>query len=65
MLFAAFACLLNRRFSGCLKSHATVPLLEVGTDWVKFCLIVKFSELQASTLEIYKEVFIADILLGL
>jgi len=37
--------------------------IELGTDWVKFCLIIKFSEMPASTLEIYKEVLIADILL--
>lgn len=37
--------------------------LEFGTDWIKFCLIVKFSEMKASTFEIYKEVLIADILL--
>jgi len=37
--------------------------LEVGTDWIKFCLIMKFSELPASILDIYKEVLMADILL--
>jgi len=37
--------------------------LEILTDWIKFCLIVKFSEMKVSTLEIYKEVLIADILL--
>ncbi|CAK0869418.1 unnamed protein product, partial [Prorocentrum cordatum] len=38
-------------------------ILEVGTDWIKFCLIIKFSELPASVLEVYKEVLIADVLL--
>jgi len=37
--------------------------IEVATDWVKFCLIFKFSDLKASTLEVYQEVLIADILL--
>jgi len=37
--------------------------LELVTDWVKFCLIMKFSKLEASTLETYKEVLVADILL--
>merc|ERR1719188_2921605 len=36
--------------------------LELGTDWVKFWLCFKFSELPASTLEIYQEVLMADIL---
>ena len=27
-------------------------VLELGTDWIKFCLIMKFSELPASTLEV-------------
>jgi len=38
-------------------------LMELGTDWIKFCLILKFSNLKAATLEIYKEVLIADMLL--
>lgn len=38
-------------------------VIEVGTDWVKFCLIFKFSDLNASRLQVYKEVLIADILL--
>uniref|UniRef100_A0A6T0X384 Uncharacterized protein n=1 Tax=Alexandrium monilatum TaxID=311494 RepID=A0A6T0X384_9DINO len=37
--------------------------LELSTDWIKFCLIMKFSDLTASTLEVYKEVLIADVLL--
>eukprot|EP00403_Amphidinium_massartii_P005972 CAMPEP_0178373114 /NCGR_PEP_ID=MMETSP0689_2-20121128/1698_1 /TAXON_ID=160604 /ORGANISM="Amphidinium massartii, Strain CS-259" /LENGTH=746 /DNA_ID=CAMNT_0019993051 /DNA_START=16 /DNA_END=2256 /DNA_ORIENTATION=- len=37
--------------------------IELLTDWVKLCLIAKFSELPASTFEDYKEVLIADILL--
>jgi len=37
-------------------------VLELGTDWIKLCLIMKFSELKAETLEIYKEVLMADIL---
>eukprot|EP00929_Paragymnodinium_shiwhaense_P014274 TRINITY_DN122170_c0_g1_i1.p1 TRINITY_DN122170_c0_g1~~TRINITY_DN122170_c0_g1_i1.p1 ORF type:complete len:816 (+),score=165.74 TRINITY_DN122170_c0_g1_i1:102-2549(+) len=37
--------------------------LEVVTDWIKFCLIVKFSEMKVNTLDVYKEVLIADILL--
>ncbi|CAE8652733.1 unnamed protein product, partial [Polarella glacialis] len=38
-------------------------ILELGTDWIKFCLIMKFSELPASIFEVYKEVLLADILL--
>lgn len=38
-------------------------ILEVSTDWIKFCLIVKFSELPALTFEVYREVLLADILL--
>lgn len=30
-------------------------VIEVGTDWVKFFLIFKFSDMKASTLEVYKE----------
>ena len=26
-------------------------VLEIGTDWIKFCLITKFSEMQAKTFE--------------
>lgn len=37
-------------------------VLEVVTDWIKFCLITKFSDLQASVYGIYKEVLTADIL---
>jgi len=37
--------------------------LEVGTDLIKFCLIFKFSELRASTLETCRDVLIGDILL--
>jgi len=39
-------------------------VIELGTDWIKFCLIIKFSELQASTLDLYREVLLADILLS-
>jgi len=42
----------------------SLVLIELGTDWIKFCLISKFSELSASTLDVYKEVLIADILLS-
>lgn len=38
-------------------------VLEIGTDWIKFCLITKFSEMQAKTFEVYWEVLLADILL--
>ncbi|CAJ1422359.1 unnamed protein product [Effrenium voratum] len=38
-------------------------VLEIGTDWIKFCLITKFSEMQAKTFEVYREVLMADILL--
>jgi len=38
-------------------------VLEIGTDWIKFCLIAKFSEMQAKTFEVYWEVLLADILL--
>jgi len=37
--------------------------LELGTDWIKFCLIMKFSDLPASTMDVYKEVLLADVLL--
>lgn len=37
--------------------------LEILTDWVKFALIAKFSELKAETLEIYRDVLIADVLM--
>eukprot|EP00913_Durusdinium_trenchii_P000617 g570.t1 len=36
--------------------------IELGTDWVKFCLIMKFSELPVSVLENYQQVLIADLL---
>jgi len=42
---------------------ALLVAIELVTDWVKFCLIAKFSELPASTFQDYKEVLIADILL--
>ncbi|CAK8998490.1 Protein TAPT1 homolog [Durusdinium trenchii] len=38
-------------------------VLEIGTDWIKFCLITKFSEMQTKTFEVYREVLLADILL--
>lgn len=38
-------------------------VLEIGTDWIKFCLIAKFSEMQTKTFEVYREVLLADILL--
>lgn len=39
-----------------LHSHRSVRLfllvvLEIGTDWIKFCLIAKFSEMQTKTFE--------------
>eukprot|EP00421_Protoceratium_reticulatum_P056379 CAMPEP_0168493726 /NCGR_PEP_ID=MMETSP0228-20121227/70866_1 /TAXON_ID=133427 /ORGANISM="Protoceratium reticulatum, Strain CCCM 535 (=CCMP 1889)" /LENGTH=744 /DNA_ID=CAMNT_0008510515 /DNA_START=39 /DNA_END=2275 /DNA_ORIENTATION=+ len=37
--------------------------LEIGTDWIKFCLVTKFSDLSTTTLEVYKEVLLADVLL--
>lgn len=40
-----------------------IVVLELVTDWLKFGLIIKFSELKAATLETYKEVLMADILL--
>ncbi|CAJ1404145.1 unnamed protein product [Effrenium voratum] len=36
--------------------------IELGTDWVKFCLIMKFSELPAAVLESYYQVLLADVL---
>jgi len=39
-------------------------VLEIGTDWIKFCLITKFSEMQTKTFEVYREVLLADILLS-
>lgn len=40
-----------------------ILFLEIVTDWVKFMLILKFSELKAAMLEEYKDVMISDILL--
>lgn len=37
-------------------------LLELSTDWIKFALIFKFSDLKADTLDTYKEVLLADTL---
>ena len=34
----------------CLRLLLLV-VLEIGTDWIKFCLITKFSEMQAKTFE--------------
>mmetsp|Transcript_83843 Transcript_83843/g.211133 ORF Transcript_83843/g.211133 Transcript_83843/m.211133 type:complete len:846 (-) Transcript_83843:16-2553(-) len=42
---------------------ALLVVIEVFTDWIKFCLIFKFSNLEASTLEVHREVLLADILL--
>jgi len=39
-------------------------LMELGTDWIKFCLIMKFSNLKTATLGVYREVLVADILLS-
>lgn len=48
-----------------IASHMCVlVLMELGTDWIKFCLILKFSEMKAATLDVYKEVLVADILLS-
>jgi hypothetical protein len=37
-------------------------LIEIGTDWIKFCLILKFSELNASMIDKYKDVMTCYIL---
>ena len=43
----------------CMILHAALSqirlfllvVLEIGTDWIKFCLIAKFSEMQTKTFE--------------
>merc|ERR1719443_1306011 len=42
-----------------------IVLIEVATDWLKFCLIVKFcsNSLRAETFEAFRRVLIADVLL--
>merc|ERR1719163_2600550 len=42
-----------------------IVLIEVATDWLKFCLIVKFcsNALRAETFEAFRRVLIADVLL--
>jgi hypothetical protein len=49
--------------SNMVRCLSLIVAMEFVTDWIKFCLIVKFSEMKADTLIFYKDVLIADILL--